>query len=598
MKKDSFSNTIKYFMGVICKYAKVYMVYGIVYIILKSIEPFINIFITRNIVNELATDKSTAYLITQVSIIVLSVLFISVAGNLLTSGMNNRIFQLDDLLSEKMGRKSMSMDFEHTENAEVLMQAEKATTGMSFYSGGINGIMTSIIQIVNKFIILLGTMYIIALVNPVIIISIIVITVLNYFVQYKVKEMDMNFWNNAVGINRTYSYFCDIAKDFTYGKDIRIHSAKNLIFSELDKFTEDFDHFSAGHFKTLSLIGSIEVFFITVQLAVIYIFLANGLMKHEISIANFTMYITATITLSTTLKELLEQVLDLKKKASFLGEYVKFISLEDRMDKSRSREINNATFEIVFRDVSFSYPNSTDMILNKVNFTLKKGDKLSIVGLNGAGKTTMIKLLIRLYEPVSGEILLNGINIKEYDYQQYLNMFSVVFQDFSLFAYSVQDNITCGEEADKERYELSVDKAGMTEIIQKLRHKEKTMIYKIFDDEGTELSGGQAQKLAIARAYYKDAPIIIMDEPTSALDPYAENEIYAKLNQLASNKTSIYISHRMSSCQYCDQIYVFDKGTISERGTHAELLQDANSLYHKLFTAQAVYYKQDNEQQG
>ena len=251
-------------------------------------------------------------------------------------------------------------------------------------------------------------------------------------------------------------------------------------------------------------------------------------------------------------------------------------------------------YDIEFRDVSFQYPNTERWALRHVNLKFKVGEKLAVVGMNGSGKTTFIKLMCRLYDPTEGEILLNGVNIKKYDYNEYLSIFSVVFQDFQLFSFSLGQNVAASSKFDRERAMQALAKAGFGERLAAMPHGLETYLYKDFDANGIEISGGEAQKIALARALYKDAPFIILDEPTAALDPVSEYEVYSKFNQISGDKTAIYISHRLASCRFCDKSAVFHKGTIVQIGTHAELVADKNGKYHELWNAQAQYYTEKN----
>lgn len=276
--------------------------------------------------------------------------------------------------------------------------------------------------------------------------------------------------------------------------------------------------------------------------------------------------------------------------------FVELLPIEDVSGRADSNGIkleekDYLDAEIVFENVSFIYPNQEKKSLSNINLTIKKGERISIVGENGAGKTTFIKLLLRLYEPTEGRILFNGIDIRDIDYQDYQKIFSTVFQDYKLFAFRIIDNITSleGNEAEKEKVMKCLEKAGLSSKIEKLEHGLDTYLYNIYDEEGIELSGGESQKLAIARALYKDSPIVILDEPTAALDPRAEYEIYTRFLALVESKTSIFISHRLSSTKLCDRIVLFKDGSIEETGTHNELLQKGG-LYAELFRMQAQFY--------
>ena len=248
-----------------------------------------------------------------------------------------------------------------------------------------------------------------------------------------------------------------------------------------------------------------------------------------------------------------------------------------------------------FKDVSFKYPGAYTYAIRHVNMKFKIGEKLAVVGMNGSGKTTFIKLMCRLYDPTEGEILLNGVNIKKYDYDEYLSVFSVVFQDFKLFSFTLGENVAADSDYNVEKVMEALEQAGFSERLAKMPDGIKTSLYKDFDKSGVEISGGEAQKIALARALYKDAPFIILDEPTAALDPFAEYEIYSRFNNIVGDKTAIYISHRLSSCRFCDKIAVFDNGSIVQRGSHDELVADKNGKYYELWHAQAQYY---TEQEG
>jgi ATP-binding cassette subfamily B protein len=245
---------------------------------------------------------------------------------------------------------------------------------------------------------------------------------------------------------------------------------------------------------------------------------------------------------------------------------------------------------VEFRDVSFKYPGSDQYVLRHVSMKFKVGKRLAIVGQNGSGKTTFIKLLCRLYDPTEGQILLNGIDIRKYRYDDYMNIFAIVFQDFQLFAFTLGQNVAAAQEYDRAKAEKCLRASGFGERFDQLTKGLDTYCYRVFDQEGVNFSGGEAQKIAIARALYKNAPFIILDEPTAALDPIAEAEIYSKFNDIAGDKTAIYISHRLSSCKFCDEIAVFHEGAVIQHGSHEELLRDENGKYYELWNAQAQYY--------
>ena len=247
-------------------------------------------------------------------------------------------------------------------------------------------------------------------------------------------------------------------------------------------------------------------------------------------------------------------------------------------------------YEVEFRNVSFRYPGREDWALKNVSMKFKVGRRLAIVGENGSGKTTFIKLLCRLYDPQEGEILLNGIDIRKYNYRDYMQIFSVVFQDFQLLSQPLGENVAGSAKYDRARARKALMDAGFGDRLAAMPRGLDTMLYKDFAEDGVEVSGGEAQKIAIARALYKDAPFIILDEPTAALDPIAEAEIYEKFNAISGDRTAIYISHRLSSCRFCDEIAVFSDGQVIQQGTHQALLAQESGKYAELWHAQAQYY--------
>jgi len=281
-----------------------------------------------------------------------------------------------------------------------------------------------------------------------------------------------------------------------------------------------------------------------------------------------------------------------KENEQFLELYLEYFDIPNDMYQGSLavEKRSDKKYDIEFRNVSFKYAGSEGYALKNVNLSFNVGERLAVVGMNGSGKTTFIKLMCRLYDPTEGEIYMNDFNIRKYDYRQYLDLFSVVFQDYSLLALPLGNNVSSAATWDGEKAERCLREVGFGERYDNMPRGLETPIYKNFDDEGVNVSGGEAQKIALARALYKDAPFIILDEPTAALDPIAEAEIYAKFDEMVGDKTAIYISHRLSSCRFCDKIAVFDKGEIVQVGNHEELLADENGKYYELWTAQAQYY--------
>ena len=320
-----------------------------------------------------------------------------------------------------------------------------------------------------------------------------------------------------------------------------------------------------------------------------YILVLLKVLAGAISIGSFAQYTGALAAFQGNIMTILQKNRQLRRQVSYLKDFLSFLDqTSSHTGTIPTEKRQDHVYEIAFHDVSFTYPGSSTPVLKHLSCKLSLKHKMAVVGLNGAGKTTFIKLLCRLYDPTEGYITLNGVDIRKYDYQQYQSLFSVVFQDFQLFPFPVGQNVGACLEPDEKQAWQCLELAGVADRIRNMRQGLETPVTPL-EEAGENLSGGEMQKIAIARALYKDAPFVILDEPTAALDPFSEYEIYSRFDELVRDKTSIYISHRMSSCRFCQDILVFQDGTIAERGNHEALLE-ANGLYASLWNAQAQYY--------
>jgi len=328
--------------------------------------------------------------------------------------------------------------------------------------------------------------------------------------------------------------------------------------------------------------------------AIVYLFVCLKAWAGAFGPGGVTLYTGAATGLFSGITQLSGALGRMAANGSFLKTAYQFLDLSNTMYQGSltTEKRGDGQFEIEFRDVSFRYPGTKDYVLCHINFKFPLKSRLAVVGMNGSGKTTFIKLLCRLYDPSEGEILLNGIDIRKYRYDDYINLFSVVFQDFKLFSMPLGENMAGSAQFDSHRAALCLEKAGFTNWQAVMPKGLSTCLYRDLDGRGVEVSGGEAQKTAIARALYKDAPFIILDEPTAALDPVAEAEIYEKFGAITAGKTAVCISHRLSSCKFCDEIVVFDKGTIVQQGTHEQLIGHTEGKYYELWNAQAQYYRE------
>ena len=324
----------------------------------------------------------------------------------------------------------------------------------------------------------------------------------------------------------------------------------------------------------------------------IYLLLGIMALKRVISVGSICLYAGCITNFLWHFQKWNQQVSLLKMNTKYVKQYLDFMDIKNKKYEGTLpvEKRDDDKFMIEFENVSFHYPGSEKNVLENFSIRFNIGERLAVVGRNGSGKTTFIKLLCRLYDPTEGRILLNGIDIKKYDYKEYLSLFSVVFQDFQIPAFTLGQAVAASQEYDGEHVNDAVKKAGLSSLAARMPYGNETYLTKEFDKTGVNISGGEAQKLAIARALYHDTPFVILDEPTAALDPIAESEVYAKFDELIGTKTAVYISHRLSSCQFCNDILVIDDGKAVQRGSHEKLI-DEEGLYAKLWKIQAKYYQ-------
>lgn len=518
---------------------------------------------------------------------------ISLAANLL----NALSYHVIDVIREwfnqyfetELSKHTMSMDFEHTEDPEALDKIAKAKDGMSWYSGGVVGVLDQLFTLIMNIAILCGvtTLIIITcpLLLPVQLVSLLLITLLNSKIN-KIEEED---FLRLSKMNRIWAYMFYQLSDFRYGKDIRLYESADMMCEKADTFADKWTGIWKEQQRSMRPFGWGKDIVNALRDGLSYFYIGYLAVTKAISIGDFSMSVSSAAGLYWSLFRIVSSVQELRKRCRYAHRYLEFTAYPTAMVKG-DKPVKDGEHTIEFSHVSFRYPRTEKYVLRDVNIKICSGEHLSIVGLNGAGKTTFIKLLCRLYDVTEGEILVDGVNIKDYSDEEYRRLFAVVFQDFQLFAFSLRENIALSGEADDRRIEETLKLSGFYEDAQKLEHGLDTTLFKSFDEKGTELSGGQKQKTAISRALYRNAPIVILDEPTAALDPVAEYDIYRQFNTLVGGKTAIYISHRLSSCKFCDRIAVFAEDTIKEYGTHDELAGQSGGIYAEMFRAQAQYY--------
>lgn len=376
------------------------------------------------------------------------------------------------------------------------------------------------------------------------------------------------------------------------GKDIRIYHAQPMIKNALRE--EERDRMVDGESRLERKAGLLDGSLSGLLMGGAYLFIVLRAISGALSAGSIVLFAAAIYRFSESLKTLSKSVSEIRMNARRMESTFEYLALPDRMESGGvSMHPEDGYGAVEFQDVSYTYPGAAVPALSHVSFRLEPGKKIAVVGMNGSGKTTMVKLLCRLYDPDGGRVMLNGRNVREYDYEEYLRRFSVVFQDFQLLALPLGENVAGTKDYDAARVQDCLEKAGFGKRLRRMKNDLSTFLYRNMDQEGVEISGGEAQKIALARALYKDAPIVVLDEPTAALDPVSEHEVYSGFRNLVGGRTAIFISHRLSSCRFCDEILVFHQGELVQRGSHEELVKE-EGLYASMWRAQAQYYEKDS----
>lgn len=576
--------------------------------VIDSIKPFINIYFSARLITLLTQKADTSVIITNIALVLgINVVIFFLASFLNNYNENHRMMLLD-LENKKVEEKLYNADYallNDSEFKELLHRHEEAGksrwarlpyfmwTTLQFTRGVLTTIISFIIIIPLLkvgFVRTGNTFFERPLFIVTIIAAIAVMAGVILIVASKINKSYLEANEKYAELDRIFYSFIDILGDYKTGKEIRLYKEQNLIDNiTTQKILTDgeitlrkISMRTAKSSSFIAILGALVGFGVYLFIGVKGLFGLFGIGSLVLYCGSFMQIISGIMMFANTLGKL-------KEILSLARDYFKILEAESTMIYgNRELDLTNG-FEIEFNNVSFKYPKSDIYALKQINLKISNGEKLAVVGRNGSGKTTFIKLLCRLYDVDEGEILINGINIKEYTRDRLNKLYSIVFQDYKILSLTVADNISANDECDKDMLNSALDKANIKDRIEAMPQKEKTYLYKDLDKSGVEISGGEAQKLALARALYKDSPIVILDEPTAALDPIAENEIYSRFNSFVENKTAIYISHRLSSCAFCDRIAVFDNAELVETGTHNELIS-ANGRYAELWNAQASYY--------
>ncbi len=588
-------NNLQYFIPLLMKVNPFSVIILIIQTLISSVINIIWVIFPKLILDELLDSQDKNVLVIYVLSFAFGTCLLNIISRLLFSINDYNVSKANFYIDELFNKHVAKMDYFNIESPEFNDELIYAKQCLDSYSNGIYSVINGIYNILSSTITLSGVIGILLFSELpwflilMIIGIILVATLINSFLNNKVLKVDEEYRKEQVRVNRRHWYYNQSMLAFRYQLNLRSYKCDKLI----DKYSnQTIKEKNRANLKLKKQIQLIDTGFrcnsyLLIILGSIFI-LVFSVYKYGIDIALVTMLFTAIQTINGTIDNMIFTSKNYLQDCNYQQNFIEFMKKES-VFKNGIKKISTIE-SIEFKNVSFKYPRTDNYILKNVSFKIANKEKVSIVGLNGAGKTTIIKLLCRFYEVEEGEILINDVNINEYDYEDYMKLLAVVFQDFKIISFNVFDNVAILD-YDKEKLDDCLKRAQVYEKIMSLPNKEYTYINKWFDRAGVEFSWGELQKLALARCLYKDADLVILDEPTSALDPVAEAEIYYHFNDVVGKKLCLYISHRLSSCIFSDRILVIDGTSIKEEGNHNELMQNKDGIYYQMFTKQAEYYK-------
>lgn len=581
--------------------------------VIEGLFPLVSIWFSAQIINELMGERRQGVFLGYILAITGIHFLFSMIKNVSDKVGDEKEADMWNQFRKIFTDKQLSMDYADLENQEIQKQKQKAEENLFMFGNGlgqlvwnssdlarvVTGIIASVSLTVSLFKAKSGNKVMDSwLWIPAILVVMILIGYVYYLLEKKENHVFAKWTEGTVWFNRTFQFFGHELYDNTRrAKDVRIYGQEKMAEREFEKM-EAHNEEDNAYLNKMSFYKGFTYLAKGTGSALCYLFVVTKAALGAFGTGSIVQYVGAFTELANHVGFLMLSYLENRIYTEHLEKLFEYLDLPNNkyqgklpVEKNFFCNDGENDYEIEFRNVSFKYPGSDTYVLNHINTRLSIGKKQAFVGTNGAGKTTFVKLLCRLYDPTEGEILLNGIDIKKYDYEEYMSLFAFVFQDFKLFSFTLGQNIAANKNYDRNRVEECIKKVSFYDRYLAMEEGLDTYLYQDISEKGLEISGGEAQKIALARALYKGTPMIVLDEPTAALDPFAEARVYEDFSLMVEHKTAIYISHRLSSCRFCDEITVFDSGRIVQKGTHTELVKDKTGQYFALWNAQARYYQ-------
>lgn len=570
--------------------SKKYLYFSLILIIIKSILPIITVIFPKIVIDNITSGKGFKVVVSTIIFII----FIKYLLEILVNIFDNKLEYIGTELNQKFElnilKKIMRVDYEILENPKILDMKDKALEGISVNNGSISIYNEKIIEIISSIISIFGVTYIITRINIRYLLALVLILILDFVIEKLIANFEIKNWNKWIPINRKFRMVYDLMYNFNNGSDIRIFNTSDFFGNTAKDTNKDMYQVMSDEAKTVSKYNILNNLLESLKIFLVFYLGLEGLTKKSLSIADFSSYLVSVNVFLNSVKTISHAIVDISKINCYVESYFVFLDL-DISEKEiiiKNKNILNLDkkgSKIVFENVYFKYPSQDKYTLKNLSFKIGKNERVSLVGSNGAGKSTIIKLLIGLYKPTEGRILIDGCDLESYKKEDLFKKFGVAFQDFNIFPLSVSENIDTNYKCDEEKINELLSEFGLYEKIESLEHGLEENLYKAYDSSSTDLSLGQKQKITLIRALYSDREFLILDEPTASVDVYTEVDFYKSLEEFTRNKTSIFISHRLISSKFSDKIFVLENGEIIESGSFEDLMRE-NSRFKEMFDIQ------------
>lgn len=581
------------------KYAKSVFPLCIVLALLSAGKSVAELLIAPAILNKIELSASLGSVVFTIAAFALVLMLLSGLRSYVdTNALFGRIAVRSQGIYLSISRKYAETSYPNLLNTDFLALGKKASAACAGNSESSEAIWTTLTDLMTSCIGFIVYLALLTNLNLWLAALVAATTAVSYFASKRINEWGYLHRSEELELTKRIEYADKTATSREFAKDIRMFGLRGWLEDLWGSTMRLYSAFCAKRERKYIWANIIDIVLTFLRNGIAYAFLIGITVKNGLPASQFLLYFAALSGFAQWVVEILDKLSVMHKQSLDISTIREFLDWDEPFDLNGGERIAfepNKQYEIRLDDVSFRYPTADKDTLSHINLTVHPGEKLAIVGLNGAGKTTLVKLVCGFLDPTEGRILLNGEDIRKFNRNDYYALFSAVFQEFSVLDVTVKENVAqCVDGIDETRVWQCIDKAGLTEKIQSLPKGIETHLGRRVFKDGVEFSGGQTQRLMLARALYKNAPILVLDEPTAALDPIAENDIYQKYNEMTHGRTSFFISHRLASTRFCDRIIFVDGGKIAEEGTHDELLKNGGG-YAYLFEVQSKYYRSDNQ---